>query len=1572
MTDTTTTPARLEFWKQLLVEGCAPLLDLDAAAIVALPDVDAVRIAVALAAGSAFTIEADVEAATGPASYEVGRLRSPLTGPDLARRLTALRRAARAAETDLGAHALYLGLGVLVWRDATGTTRRAPLWLQPVELERRETGGLRLVASKLEATFNHALGDTLERDHELVLARSLDLAALLEAVSGATVTRPGWSVERGACLAALSLAPSALLRDLDQLGDALLGRPLVAQLVSPQPPLRLPLGAAAPILAPLDADAAQLAAIAAAGAGGSFVLAAPPGTGASQTIANIVVHAAANGSSVLVVSERRAALEAVRARLDAVGLGEICLDLHAPRADVLAGLARVLDRAFRPGAGPSGADERLAELRTTLDRHAAALHAHGPFGRSLHEVIGRLVELRSTPNAELAEVDAAGLDRATFEKRLVAVGALAVAALPVEPVATHPWRTSTLAGCGGDARDLAAAALDEATEAAAALATAVAALHAIVPGVITRTPAQLEALGALAAIAATSARPGAELVGQVRAAYTDELGEQLALIRARGAGALDVPRDPAAFLAIAARHRKLVAALDERFSDRVEDLDAPALWAQLKRWTGRVAPLRFVALRAARAEVAAASAIPTAAGGFATDDAMIEALEDVIAERACRKALAAASEPARRWFGDLAEDPMVLDLERVESAVAWASELRRAFDALALAGGDAGRQAAWRALVAQVASGPGAALGAAAVDAARGELAAFARLAEAVARWRAALGILADATGVPRETLGDKDDHLTGLREQLAAWRHAVDALPDWARFYGARRAAVEAGVGPAVRAIERGDLGAAELAPAWERATLLAWSDAEVGETPALAEFHGPSHHAQVAAFADLDRGALALARARALVRIAERVPRVARGTRTTGDEQLDAEIFALHAAAMATPQPPLHDALAALPALLPRLAPCVLASPAEVAQHLAVVHRFALVVVDEAGPLPTARALGSLARGDAAVIVGDAALLQPAAGAGLYADALAAGFPELQLGTHYRSRHEDVFATANTYAYGDRICVLPAPAGSPDLGVTWRQVDAAGEAAAVAAEVLARLRDPAQRARSLAVVTLSRELASTIEDALDGARATEPALAALLDAATEPVLVKYVDAAQGDERDVVILATGTPAARVTASARQMAVALTRAREQLVVMTSFAPEDLAVDVAPGLAAVLELARAGRAAPVDDDVPASPVTAALARALVERGWLVRHRVGAGAYRVDLAVVDPADPARHVLAIEHDGATYAQAATARERDRLRAQVLTQLGWRVHRVWSMDWWLDPEAEIQRAHGAIVAAIAASRQRRAPAAAPRARTTRPPATAPAASTRAPLAAGSAPIPRAAVAASTAATPRLAAGSGPAVSPLYADATPELVDHAPTTPVKLARGAIAIGPYLAATIPAGRRSPDDLFAARYVGELGKIIEQVLAAEAPMHVDLLSRRVGAYFGIGRVTQRVTDQVRGALVGRGRAGDEQDVIWRLDQDPEAVPPVRVAGAGHETKREIGDVPLSELAAAARIVVERVPAIGTTELVRDAARLLGFARLTDQVTDRVQRGIRLAQMRELIAIDDAGRARVPRD
>jgi len=392
--------ARLDGWKQSLLDTTDPLIHIGEHGVAIA--VDPVRIAFALAGGSLFPLEGS----------EVAKLRRVPAGD------------------------LWLGLGLLTWVDTTHGTRTAPLLLWPVEIDREEPA-LRMSGTRTPR-LNELLAAALKRDHGIVLPAADDLAGLLDAARAAAVERAGWCLERTARLAAFSFARFELQRDVENL--QVTATPAAWLAGDGQAPA-LPTGTSE-VLAPLDADASQLAAIAAAGAGGSFVLHAAPGTGATQTIANLVVHCAARGSSVLVVSEKPGALAALQERL--AGLTEICMPL-TDRAQVVDFLMRTLDRAFRPGAGPNGTEARLAQLRAELDGHVAAMHKVGPLGLSVHEVLGRLVELRTTPRASLAEADAAGLDRATFDRRRTAVTALATAAQAIEPVAAHPWRQSELA-----------------------------------------------------------------------------------------------------------------------------------------------------------------------------------------------------------------------------------------------------------------------------------------------------------------------------------------------------------------------------------------------------------------------------------------------------------------------------------------------------------------------------------------------------------------------------------------------------------------------------------------------------------------------------------------------------------------------------------------------------------------------------------------------------------------------------------------------------------------------------------------------------------------------------------------------------------------------------------------------------------------------------------------------------------------------------------------------------------------------------------------------------------------------
>ena len=473
-----TARARLERWKQSLLDSRDRLVDVGDTGITLA--IDPMRIAFSLAAGSMLALEPGETP-----GLENGRLRVTLPKAELDRQLSLLRRDVRAARIDAD-HVLWLGLGMVTWPDETGAPRTAPLACWPVEIVTGLDGGPRLrTAEDLQPRANHVLLEALQRVHDITIDMSgeLDLPMLFDAAGSAV----GWRLERSARLMTCSFARFDLWRDLDRREDLLTSMPismLTGELgIAPPPP-----ATAADLLAPLDADASQLAAIATACHGGSFVIQGAPGTGKTQTIANLAVHAAANGKRVLIVSDRATPLDAIQQRLASAGFGELCLPLHGGRSRVIDALAAVFGRTHRPVNGTSSAETRLAELRSALDRYVHSLHRVGPLGQSVHDVLGRLVELRTTPRAQLAERDAAVIDRSTLQRRKTAVVALAEAAHAVEPIAAHPWRMSALEQWHADGTERATRALNEVASSAETLTSAIADFATLVASVVARTP----------------------------------------------------------------------------------------------------------------------------------------------------------------------------------------------------------------------------------------------------------------------------------------------------------------------------------------------------------------------------------------------------------------------------------------------------------------------------------------------------------------------------------------------------------------------------------------------------------------------------------------------------------------------------------------------------------------------------------------------------------------------------------------------------------------------------------------------------------------------------------------------------------------------------------------------------------------------------------------------------------------------------------------------------------------------------------------------------------------------------
>ncbi len=391
---------------------------------------DPAHVLAELAAGRAFGFEATsrgaakgrgarsaegVALAAGDGPWdEDALLRADLPADQLSLRLRQILQDARTAREESGVAALFLAFGLAHWVDERGGAREAPLVFQPVMLEREGVSArFRLRLAPGEAQENLPLREKLRAERRLELPDFDAEAPLAWARALAPLLPEGWRVEEGAVTLGLFAQGKFLMwRDLDPaLHPGLLEHTPLLRLLGQPGREAQPAPAMAPFRDDADVDAeipverldhvvmcdgSQALAAEAVRRGHDLVIQGPPGTGKSQTIVNILAQAILDGRSVLFVAEKAAALEVVKRRLDALGLGAAVLALH----EETAGKRAVLDeiRATLALPAPERGDReavlrRLGELRGRLNRHAAAmrsLHA----GMPAHEVAQRLALLR--------------------------------------------------------------------------------------------------------------------------------------------------------------------------------------------------------------------------------------------------------------------------------------------------------------------------------------------------------------------------------------------------------------------------------------------------------------------------------------------------------------------------------------------------------------------------------------------------------------------------------------------------------------------------------------------------------------------------------------------------------------------------------------------------------------------------------------------------------------------------------------------------------------------------------------------------------------------------------------------------------------------------------------------------------------------------------------------------------------------------------------------------------------------------------------------------------------------------
>ncbi|GAA1899540.1 DUF3320 domain-containing protein [Lapillicoccus jejuensis] len=1497
---------------------------------------------------------------------------SRFPGDDHRAALQRLRFRARTQLQETGANPLYLTLGRLDWR-LGDRELRAPLLLLPVEIKgvvqplriaADEAGGVTLnhsLLEKLRLEYGFTVDGLLE-DGELPTRPGTDevdvdavVRRVREAIAAADLP---FRVEEDAVLGIIAFTGYLLWRDLDEHWETFLERPLVRHLaLTPadsysggQPP---DLGGAlldeVVAVSPVPTDGAQAEAVAAAAAGGTFVLEGPPGTGKSQTITAILADQLRLGRRVLFVAEKGAALDVVRRRLGEVGLLPFALDLHdesARPAEVRARLRSALAQVARPDEdGYRVAAGEVAGTTSTLADYARRLHEPNATGVGLYAAHQQRLARGVGPVLTVPESAVTGPLDTDAVRRAV------VAAVPLLDAArgTAAWAVASRVPAATELAD-ALTATDPAVE------RAVAAVSSLGPGsrcaaalLAARSPLVLSSVTWLLSDRAVPAGVVEESRTERWRAARDEL------------------------LARTEHARTAFAGIDG-IGPGVASVDLAPV-----RQAVREAASSFFLGRKRRLLAAAAPVLEHASPGTEVDAKRLPELVETLAGVVEQARSVVAGWRALPGGSALPADTNVLTdegLARVHAGLADVERDRGLVDALPA---DVAPLAATARATDPPLPGPVAE----AVDAAAGALERTLRLLAAVDDDVEAFarrdGLLTAWAATAPERAADAP-RWAGLTRRVAA---AEALAPLSASLPDARRELLDGAVPAedAVAALDRG------LAAAGEQERWVAGG---------FDGFDAERHDRSVARFvagADALRRSLTTALPAKLVEARPFRP----GAFFGKVGQLEREIGRTRGGLS------VRRLVERYGDVIQAITPCVLVSPDSLARFVppGSMH-FDLVVFDEASQITVADAVGALGRADAAVIAGDSKQMPPSAFAQLaradvdevqeelevvpdeesiLGEAVHAGVGRLWLSWHYRSQDESLIAFSNLAYYEDRLSSFPAhPAQSGDTGISFHRVpgrflrsrrrgagpqDLPGgllrtnpvEASAVVEEVLRRWR---ARERSIGVVTFNLQQRQLIEQMLwdSGVEGVAESLAAKQDG----LFVKNLENVQGDERDVVLFSTGFSAnddgvlplnfgpLNRSGGERRLNVAVTRARRRVMVFSSFDPEDLRVEQTGSvgirdLRRYLEVAKYGVAQGLGPTVARldTPVAAArsgvdrhrdeIATALRATGLEVRTAVGLSDFQVDVTAGLPGRAPS--LAVLLDSAVWAARRTVGDRDALPVTVLQQvMGWPdVARVWLPSWLADPDG--------VVAELVA----RARAAAER----------PVVSGERIVTLAGGPVERGPQDAPVEDDPpqdAVVADELPPQDTLFGD---EALLGAPPAPPPAAEadplgldgdaGGVAepFTPYVPPSIRP-RAALDGLTTPRRTAAVAVVIREVVEAEGPVSRSRLGRLVAGAHGLTRVTADRQSRLDAVVPGDLRR-DAEGFVWPPERDPLRWEGYRTWD-GPPRERPLDDVAVRELANALVDVVLRSMGIGEDELLRETARLFGVGRVTAPVRERL--------------------------
>ncbi|NHN34029.1 DUF3320 domain-containing protein [Paenibacillus agricola] len=1270
-------------------------------------------------------------AAAGKASsHRDSRLQTPYLDKQLQDRLLHSYTAARTYIEEQGVNILYMAMGMLNWYEANQSKerRQAPLLLIPVRLERNNAKERFTVSfTEDDIGFNISLAAKMKQDFGISLPvfddEEFQLESYLLQVSAAIEGQQRWSVdEESIVIGFFSFGKFLMYHDLDVVHWPEHTKPLehpviTALLQSGFKEPRSDMGDDAHLDTYLiwednnfikDADSSQIMAILDANQGRNLVIQGPPGTGKSQTITNLIAEAIGCGRKVLFVSEKMAALEVVKRRLDEVGLGVACLELHSHKTNkklLLNELAQTLDLG-KPIYAPNPNIPILNQLRERLNTHAHAVNAPvGGYGVSAYEALGQLARYKGKykqfvmpkVNMEAMKAWTAGIynERGLLIEELQSV--IKSIGIPKQHLfwgskkqVVMPHELDELGRILHVAQEICTSFQEQ---------SALIADHTHFPELDGSIDAELMISLLKRVVDAPSLLANAALRSEKWVSAKSSLDE---LIKAGSS-----------YTQIHEEYEELL--IPDAWEQDLGEARQVLISTQHKWW-------RFLSgsYRRTKNRIQALFRNPGAkpqGDPHGKQGNYLQIIDAIAEARFCKKTVTEHEQLGRELYG-ASWDGVRSDWKEIASLSQWAYGLHKELSSKLLP--------AW------------------ALDYMDGIsdiyelsklLTEYKRNYELYKRNLSAVEEWLEFDGSVRfaNKQGLLDQHFSVVSDLLALWSKRTLDIQPLASYNQLASLCNEKGLAPYV-----------ELSEAWEAAgELLAdcyhinWyqlisSQAFHEHTP-LSQFEGGRHEQAVNKFREFDvemthRNRFKLAEAHW-----SQLPKQQDATGQLGILKREFEKKSRHL--------PIRQLMQKAGHAIQAIKPVFMMGPLSIATFVPPGSiEFDLVIFDEASQVKPVDAFGAIIRGKQTIVVGDSKQMPPTDlfnslsiddeseedGVGDMESILGLfvgqNAPQRMLRWHYRSRHESLITVSNHEFYDNKLIVFPSPdAEKNDSGLIYHHLPETAydrgrsrtnklEARAVAIAVMQHARD--KPGLTLGVAAFSMAQMQAIMDELEMMRRSSGANEKFFSSHPhEPFFVKNLENVQGDERDVILISIGYGKTAEGYLAmdfgllnrdggeRRLNVLITRARIRCEVFTNLKPEDidLARSNARGVKALktfLTYAESGRL-----DVPVatgkdfdSPFEQAVHDALTDAGYTVAKQIGSAGFFIDLAIVDAEVPGRFILGIECDGATYHSARSARDRDRLRQAVLEGLGWSIHRIWSIDWFRHPERELQRTIEAI----------------------------------------------------------------------------------------------------------------------------------------------------------------------------------------------------------------------------------------------------------------------------------------